>query len=59
MLKEKILIADDDPDILDVIRITLESEGYEVIEAHDGKEAVDMVKKSTPDLLITDFKMPK
>ena len=59
MLKEKILIADDDPDILDVIRITLESEGYEVLEAHDGKEAVDMVKKSTPDLLITDFKMPK
>jgi len=59
MLKEKILIADDDPDILDVIRITLESEGYEVIEAHDGKEAVDMVKKSAPDLLITDFKMPK
>jgi len=59
MLKEKILIADDDPDILDVIRITLESEGYEVLEAHDGKEAVDMVKKSTPDLLITDFKMPR
>src|SRR3989338_1009166 len=59
MLKEKILIADDDPDILDVIRITLEAEGYEVIEAHDGQEAVDMIKKSTPDLLITDFKMPK
>lgn len=58
MLKEKILIADDDPDILDVIRITLETEGYQVIEAHDGKEAVEMVKKSTPDLLITDFKMP-
>lgn len=59
MLKEKILIADDDLDILDVIRITLETEGYEVIEAHDGKEAVEMVKKSNPDLLITDFKMPK
>ena len=59
MLKEKILIADDDPDILDVIRITLEAEGYEVLEAHDGKEAVDMIKKCTPDLLITDFKMPK
>ena len=59
MMKEKILIADDDPDILDVIRITLEAEGYEVIEAHDGQEAVDMIKKSTPDLLVTDFKMPK
>jgi diguanylate cyclase (GGDEF)-like protein len=59
MLKEKILIADDDSDILDVIRITLEAEGYQIIEAHDGEEAVDMVKKSAPDLLITDFKMPK
>ena len=59
MLKEKILIADDDPDILDVIRITLEAEGYEVMEAHDGQEAVNMIKKSTPDLLVTDFKMPK
>lgn len=59
MLKEKILIADDDPDILDVIRITLEAEGYEVLEARDGQEAVDMIKKSAPDLLITDFKMPK
>ncbi len=59
MLKEKILITDDDPDILDVIKITLETEGYEVLEAHDGQEAVAMIKKSTPDLLITDFKMPK
>jgi len=59
MLKEKILIADDDSDILDVIRITLEAEGYEVTEAHDGQEAIEMTKKSTPDLLITDFKMPR
>ncbi len=59
MLKEKILIADDDPDILDVIKITLETEGYEVLEAQNGQEAVEMVKKFAPDLLITDFKMPK
>ena len=59
MLKEKILIADDDLDILDVIKITLETEGYEVLEAHDGQEAVAMIKKSTPDILITDLKMPK
>ena len=59
MLREKILIVDDDPDILDVLKITLEAEGYEVIEAHDGKEALDIIKKTNPDLLITDFKMPK
>jgi diguanylate cyclase (GGDEF)-like protein len=59
MIREKILIVDDDPDILDVLRITLETEGYEVIEGHDGQEALDIIKKTTPDLLITDFKMPK
>jgi len=59
MLREKILIVDDDPDILDVLKITLEAEGYEVIEAHDGKEALDIIKRTNPDLLITDFKMPK
>ncbi|NQV04727.1 MAG: response regulator [Candidatus Omnitrophica bacterium] len=59
MLREKILIVDDDPDILDVLKITLEAEGYEVIEAPDGKEALDIIKRTSPDLLITDFKMPK
>ncbi|MFC1623726.1 response regulator [Candidatus Omnitrophota bacterium] len=59
MSNEKILIVDDDPDILDVLKITLEDEGYEVIEGHDGQEAVDIIKKTIPDLLITDFNMPK
>jgi len=58
MLREKILIVDDDSDILDVLKITLEAEGYEVIEGHDGQEALDIIKRTTPDLLITDFKMP-
>lgn len=55
----KILIVDDDYDILDVLRIILEAEGYEVIEGHDGQEALDIIKHKAPDLLITDFKMPK
>ncbi|MFH1478554.1 MAG: response regulator [Candidatus Omnitrophota bacterium] len=59
MLKQKILIVDDDYDILDVIKITLEAEGYEIVEGHDGEEAVELIKKTNPDLLITDFKMPR
>ena len=59
MIKGKILIADDDPDILDVLRITLEGEGYEVLEAHDGEEAINVIRKTPLDLLITDFKMPR
>jgi len=59
MLREKILIVDDDSDILDVLKITLEAEGYEVLEGHNGQEALDIIKKTTPDLLIIDFKMPK
>lgn len=58
-MKEKILIVDDDPDILDVLKITLESEGYEVMEGHDGQQALDIIKKTMPDLLIIDFKMPR
>ena len=56
---EKIMIVDDDPDILDVLKITLEGEGYEVTEAPNGEEALGIIKKRAPDLLITDFKMPK
>jgi diguanylate cyclase (GGDEF)-like protein len=59
MLREKILIADDDPDILDVLKITLEAEGYEVLESQNGQEALEMTKKKNPDLVITDCKMPK
>jgi len=59
MVKQKILIVDDDPDILDVLKITLEDEGYEITEACDGQEALGIIKKNAPDLLITDLKMPK
>ncbi len=57
--KERILVVDDEPDIRDVLRLTLEAEGYEVHEAADGEEAVRQVKKVGPHLVLLDFKLPK
>jgi len=59
MQKTTILIIDDDPDIRDVLKITLTEEGFEVIEACDGQEGLLMALKKSPDLIIVDYKMPK
>ncbi|MDD5004911.1 MAG: response regulator [Candidatus Omnitrophica bacterium] len=59
MPKLKILVVDDDPDIRDVLKITLTEEGYEVIEAPDGQEGLKLAQTKSPDLVIVDFKMPK
>ncbi len=58
-MPERILVVDDDPDIRDVLRITLETEGFEVSEAGDGEEALKAVKRIAPHLLILDMMMPK
>jgi two-component system, OmpR family, alkaline phosphatase synthesis response regulator PhoP len=54
----KILIADDEPDILDIISYNLEKEGFEVITAKDGQQALDLSKANRPDLVILDIMMP-
>ena len=59
MPRTKILVIDDDPDIRDVLNITLTQEGYEVIEAPDGQEGLKFAQTKNPDLVIVDFKMPK
>ena len=59
MAKKRILIVDDDPDILDVLQLTLPEEEYEVVEAHDGQEALEKVYERPPDLIILDYIMPK
>ena len=56
---EKILIIDDEEDILSFLRDVIESEGYEVISASDGEEGIALFKKEKPDLVITDVKMPR
>ncbi len=54
----KILIAEDDPDMLDMIQITLDHLGYDSITAKNGKEAVDMADYQLPDLILLDIMMP-
>src|SRR5512138_3607353 len=55
----KILVADDDIDILDLIKFTLSNEQYEVIECQDGEEALRRTLDEKPDLVILDINMPK
>jgi diguanylate cyclase (GGDEF)-like protein len=57
--KPKILIVDDDPDILDVLEITLLDENYEILKAMDGQEAIRIIKSKPLDLVLLDYAMPK
>jgi len=59
MLKTKILTVDDDPDILDILKITLTDAGYEVISGSDGEEGLQLARTKSPNLVILDFNMPK
>lgn len=54
----KILIVEDDLDIIDVLRITLEDK-FEVIEAHNGIKAINIVYEQIPDLIILDITLPE
>lgn len=55
----KILIADDEPDIVEIIEYNLTQEGYEVYTAKDGDDALQKAKLIKPDLIILDIMMPK
>lgn len=55
----KVLIADDEPDILEILKYNLEKEGYTVATAKDGDEALDKAKHTQPDLIVLDMMMPK
>jgi len=55
----KILIADDDPDIRDILKLSLGEENYEIIEAADGQEALEIIRSKPLDLALLDYKMPK
>ena len=53
-----ILVADDDPDILSIVSMSLETQGYTVYKATNGREAVDLAKQQHPDLVLMDMMMP-
>jgi DNA-binding response OmpR family regulator len=55
----KILVVDDDPDILDAVAMILESQDYKVVTARDGIEGLATLKAENPDLMILDLMMPK
>jgi len=57
--KPRVLIVDDDPDILDVLEISLSEENYEILKAADGEEAIRIIKSKPLDLVLLDYAMPK
>jgi len=54
-----IVVAEDDPDILDLVTLTLERAGYVVHRARDGEEALDAIRNEHPDLALLDVAMPR
>lgn len=54
----KVLIADDEPDIVEIIQYNLAAEGYEIYTAKDGREALEKARQIHPDLIILDVMMP-
>jgi CheY-like chemotaxis protein len=57
-MAKSIVVADDDPDILSIVAMSLETQGYDVYKATNGREAVDLVRDHHPDLIILDMMMP-
>ena len=58
IMSKKILIADDEPNIVAAIEFLLQQSGYEVLIAQDGKQALELVEASVPDLVLLDVMMP-
>lgn len=56
--KPVILVADDDPEILSLLSIRLEKAGFEVVEAADGEQTLQMARDKRPDLVVLDVMMP-
>ena len=56
---KRVLVVDDEPNIVDILRFNLEREGYEVITASDGLEGLSQARSQGPDLILLDVMMPE
>ncbi len=56
--KKKVLLVDDDPDFVEAVKVIVESGGYDVRVAYDGKEGLEAVAEEKPDLIVLDVMMP-
>ena len=59
MAKKRILVVDDEPDIVNIVKKRLVDNGYDVIIAIDGQDALDKARKENPDLIVLDIMLPK
>lgn len=57
--KKRILLVDDDREIVESMRLALESSGYDILVARDGNQGLAMAERDNPDLVILDMMMPK
>lgn len=55
---KKILIADDEPDVVQLVAMLLKPEGYELVTAETGEDAIEQVQEQRPDLVLLDILMP-
>ena len=59
MEKKKILLVDDEKDLVETVSFRLDASGYEIIPAYDGKDGFDKARSERPDLIILDLMLPK
>ena len=59
VMAKRVLIVEDDPNLLEALKYNLKKESYEVITAGDGEAALDLARKEKPDLILLDVMLPK
>lgn len=59
MMGKKILVVDDEKPIADILKFNLEKEGFEIVMAHDGDEAIEKANEEQPDMVLLDIMLPE